>query len=98
MIAYIFSWIIVGFIVGALARLLVPGRQDIGMGMTIVLGIVGSLVGGFVAWLLFVPRTADFNLASFEIQHAWPGWIMAVFGAFLVLWAFVSAKRRGPTI
>jgi uncharacterized membrane protein YeaQ/YmgE (transglycosylase-associated protein family) len=40
--------VIVGLIVGALARLVVPGRNPIGIGMTILLGIVGAVVGGLV--------------------------------------------------
>ena len=45
-IGNLIGWIIAGLIVGAFARLLVPGRQSIGIAMTIVLGIVGALVGG----------------------------------------------------
>ncbi|AFA71171.1 transglycosylase-associated protein [Gordonia polyisoprenivorans VH2] len=48
----IISAIIVGLIVGALARLLMPGKQDIGVIMTIVLGIVGSLVGSWLTYQL----------------------------------------------
>jgi uncharacterized membrane protein YeaQ/YmgE (transglycosylase-associated protein family) len=40
--------VIVGLVVGALARLVVPGRNPIGIGMTILLGIVGAIVGGIV--------------------------------------------------
>ena len=53
MLGLIVSLIVVGLIAGAIARLLVPGRQDIGILMTIVLGIVGSFVGGFLGYLLF---------------------------------------------
>ena len=53
MIGLIISLIIIGLIAGAIARLLVPGRQDIGIGGTIVLGIVGSFIGGFLGYLLF---------------------------------------------
>jgi uncharacterized membrane protein YeaQ/YmgE (transglycosylase-associated protein family) len=49
----IVSLIIVGLIAGALARLLVPGRDPIGIGGTIVLGIVGSFIGGFLGYVLF---------------------------------------------
>ena len=45
--------LIVGLIAGALARLLVPGKDPIGIGGTILLGIVGSFIGGFLGWLLF---------------------------------------------
>src|SRR3954453_16795918 len=44
----IVTFIVVGLIVGALARLVVPGRNPIGIGMTILLGIVGAIVGGLI--------------------------------------------------
>ena len=53
MVGLIISLLIVGLIAGALARLLVPGRQDISIPATIGLGIVGSFVGGFLGYLLF---------------------------------------------
>lgn len=48
MLGLIISLIIIGLIAGALARLLVPGRDPMGIGATILLGIVGSFVGGFL--------------------------------------------------
>ena len=48
MLGLIISIVIIGLIAGALARLVVPGRQDISILMTIVLGVVGSFVGGFL--------------------------------------------------
>ena len=53
MLGFIVSLIVVGLIAGAVARLLVPGKQDIGVLMTIVLGIVGSFVGGFLGYVIF---------------------------------------------
>jgi uncharacterized membrane protein YeaQ/YmgE (transglycosylase-associated protein family) len=53
MIGLIISLLIIGLIAGAIARLLVPGRQDIGIGATILLGIVGSFIGGFLGYLIF---------------------------------------------
>jgi len=53
MLGLIISLIIIGLIAGALARLLVPGRQDISIAGTIVLGIVGSFIGGFLGYLIF---------------------------------------------
>ena len=53
MVGLIVSIIVIGLIAGALARLVVPGRQDISILMTIVLGIVGSFVGGFLGYLIF---------------------------------------------
>ena len=59
MLGLIISLIVVGLIAGAIARLLVPGRQDIGIGATIVLGIVGSFIGGFLGYLLFHKDGSD---------------------------------------
>jgi len=53
MLGTIIMIIIVGLIAGALARLLVPGRQDMSIVATIVLGIVGSFIGGFLGYLIF---------------------------------------------
>jgi uncharacterized membrane protein YeaQ/YmgE (transglycosylase-associated protein family) len=45
----ILGLILIGIIIGVLARLVLPGKQKIGMGMTVLLGIAGALVGGIVA-------------------------------------------------
>ena len=81
MLIPIIGWIIFGLIVGAVARLLYPGRQDIGLLKTTLLGVVGSFVGGFAAFLLF-------GGSPFQAS----GWIGSILGAVVVL-AF--AVRRG---
>jgi uncharacterized membrane protein YeaQ/YmgE (transglycosylase-associated protein family) len=48
----ILGLIIIGIVIGVLARLVLPGRQSIGVGMTILLGIGGALIGGIVASLI----------------------------------------------
>src|SRR5579875_1870176 len=53
MLWLIITLLIVGLIAGALARLLVPGKDPMGIGGTILLGLVGSFVGGFLGWALF---------------------------------------------
>lgn len=53
MLGLIIGLVIVGLIAGALARLLVPGKDPMGVGATIVLGMVGSFVGGFLGYVLF---------------------------------------------
>lgn len=82
MLISIIGWIIFGLIIGALARLLVPGRQDMGLLKTTLLGIAGSFVGGFLGSLLF-GGDAGFQAA---------GWIGSLLGAVLVL---VIAIRLG---
>lgn len=75
MIATIIGWIVVGLIVGMIARLLHPGRDPMGLGGTIVLGILGSLIGGGIAYL--------FHLGDSPYQPG--GWIMSILGAILLL-------------
>ncbi|PPH35437.1 GlsB/YeaQ/YmgE family stress response membrane protein [Rathayibacter sp. AY1E3] len=92
MLGLIVSLIVVGLIAGALARLIVPGKQSISIGMTIVLGIVGSFVGGFLGFLIFQhdPMDGFFQPA---------GIIGSVIGAIIVLLVYTrfagrSAARR----
>jgi uncharacterized membrane protein YeaQ/YmgE (transglycosylase-associated protein family) len=78
MLAFIVVLIIIGLIVGLIARLLVPGRDSIGILGTIVLGIVGSFVGGFLQRLIF-----DHTL---EVRHFHTvGIIGSIIGAIVVL-------------
>ena len=88
MLGLIVSLIIVGLIAGALARLLVPGRQDISILMTIVLGIVGSFIGGFLGYLIFHK-----DASGGFVQPS--GIIGSVIGAVIVLliWTRTSGNR-----
>jgi uncharacterized membrane protein YeaQ/YmgE (transglycosylase-associated protein family) len=88
MLGFILSIIVIGLIAGALARLLVPGRQGLSIPATILLGIVGSLVGGFLGRLLF-----GADSGSGFLQPA--GIIGSVIGAVIVLliWTRVGARR-----
>jgi uncharacterized membrane protein YeaQ/YmgE (transglycosylase-associated protein family) len=64
----IISWILWGLVVGAVARLLLPGRQRIGIVLTIAIGIIGSVLGGLVATeLLDIGDSDDFDFGSFII-------------------------------
>jgi uncharacterized membrane protein YeaQ/YmgE (transglycosylase-associated protein family) len=64
----IVTWAVWGLFVGVIARLLKPGRQRMGLGLTVVLGIVGSLIGGFIAtqWL-DIADADEFDFGSFLI-------------------------------
>jgi len=82
-ILHILWAIIVGFIVGLIARALMPGVQNLGFLLTTVLGIAGSLVGGFIGSLISKPREgAAFHPAGF---------LLSIVGALLLLflWRFV---------
>jgi uncharacterized membrane protein YeaQ/YmgE (transglycosylase-associated protein family) len=86
----IISWIILGLIAGALAKLIMPGNQGGGIIVTIVLGIIGALLGGFLGSLIGI---GDLE-SAFDIGTI----ITAVVGALIVLfiWGAVSG-RRGRT-
>src|SRR5215207_9924409 len=97
LIGSIIGWIVAGLVVGALARLLLPGRQNMSIALTIVLGIVGAVVGGFIASLLFGPNLTTDATGTYAVQTAWPGWIMAILGGVLVLWVYLAATGRDTT-
>jgi uncharacterized membrane protein YeaQ/YmgE (transglycosylase-associated protein family) len=92
MLGLIVSIIVIGLIAGALARLVVPGRQNISVLATIVVGIVGSFVGGFLGYLLF---HKDAQNGFFQPS----GIIGSFIGAVIVLlvWLRVSRNRTVRT-
>jgi uncharacterized membrane protein YeaQ/YmgE (transglycosylase-associated protein family) len=64
----IIAWALWGLFIGAIARLLLPGRQRIGIVLTMVLGVVGSLLGGFLATeVLNIADSDEFDFGSFLI-------------------------------
>jgi uncharacterized membrane protein YeaQ/YmgE (transglycosylase-associated protein family) len=77
-VIFIILLLVVGFIVGGIARLLLPGRDPIGILGTIVLGIVGSFIGGFLENLIV------YHTTSVHTFHA-AGLIGSVIGAFVLL-------------
>lgn len=82
----ILTWIVFGAIVGIIARFLMPGRDPMGWVATIVLGIVGSFVGGFLAQLLFQGNAS--------IPPPTSGWIGSIIGAIIVLWIYRMTQGR----
>lgn len=86
----ILGLILIGLIAGFIARAVIPGKQSLGILMTIVLGIVGSFVGGFLGFLLF---GADPN-GGF-LQPA--GIIGSILGSIIVLGLYVLITRRRVT-
>ena len=83
-----FIWmLIIGLIAGALARLIMPGRDPMGIVMTIILGIVGSILGGLVSWAIWGADTRDGGF-----QPA--GLLLSILGAIIVLWIYRMIKSR----
>ena len=84
----IVTWAVWGLFVGIFARLLKPGRQRVGIILTIVLGIVGSLAGGFLATeVLGIADFDDFDFGSF---------IIAVGASVLLLAGYDRVDRMLP--
>ena len=81
----IFTWIIVGLIAGALGKLIMPGDDPGGIIVTIILGIVGAFVGGFVFSLLGGSGVTGFNLGSI---------LVATVGAIIVLAIYRAVAGR----
>jgi len=83
----ILAWILVGLIGGVLARFLMPGSDDVPFGIigTILLGIAGAIVGGFIAVALGLSNGVD----DFDIGTV----VLAVVGAMLLLFGFRMLRR-----
>lgn len=90
----ILGWIVFGLIVGAIARLLVPGRDPMGWIGTILLGVAGSLLGGFLGSLLF--GRAD-ELAETGMGFAPAGFLGALIGGIIVLLLVRQFRGRDVT-
>ena len=88
MIGFIIALLLIGIVAGFIARAIVPGRDPMSFGMTLVLGILGSFVGGFLGYLLFGK-----DAGSGLLQPA--GIIGSIIGAIIVLliWTRVSGRR-----
>ena len=85
MLGTIIGLIIIGLIAGFIARAVVPGRQSLSILQTILLGIVGSFVGGFLGRLLFGSGNGFVQPSS---------WIGSIIGAIIVLVIYLAVKRR----
>ncbi len=75
------SWIVIGLIVGGVARLFMPGRDPIGILATLVLGIVGAAVGGWIWTLLFGEQQGV-------------AWIGSILTAMALLWLYRRTMYR----
>jgi uncharacterized membrane protein YeaQ/YmgE (transglycosylase-associated protein family) len=79
----ILSWILLGLVVGVLAKLIMPGKDPGGFIVTILLGVAGAFVGGFVASLVGIGGVSGFDLGSLAVATA---------GALLLLFVYRQVK------
>ena len=87
MIGTIIGAIVVGLIIGALARLIMPGKQNIGVIMTIVLGVLGSLIGSWVTYKLgYTNANGGFEFIPFIV-----GVVVAII--LIAIYLAVTGKR-----
>lgn len=82
----ILGWIVFGLIAGAIAKFIMPGAQGGGWLITIILGIVGAFVGGWIGTMLGWGSVDEFDFRSM---------LLAIGGALIVLWIYGMATRRG---
>lgn len=80
----ILSWILVGLVVGLLARLIMPGSDNMGIIITILLGIAGAFLGGWIGSMLGWGTFTGFNVVSL---------LLAIGGAVLILLLYRAIKK-----
>jgi uncharacterized membrane protein YeaQ/YmgE (transglycosylase-associated protein family) len=86
----ILGYIVVGLIVGALAKMIMPGRDGGGIILTIVLGVVGAFVGGIIGKYIFHTDLGGFfNLRT---------WVLALVGSIVVLGIYRLVSGRGRAV
>ena len=84
---WILGAIVIGLIAGFLARAIVPGDDSMGVGATLVLGLVGSLIGGFLGWLIF---HKDGENGALQLS----GLIGSIIGAVIALLIWRAIRSR----
>ncbi len=87
MLGFILFLLVIGLLAGFIARALVPGRDPMSVGATLLLGIVGSFVGGFLGWALF---GEDFSEGALQAS----GLIGSVIGSVVALLIYRATNKR----
>jgi uncharacterized membrane protein YeaQ/YmgE (transglycosylase-associated protein family) len=82
----ILGFLLLGLIAGAIAKAILPGRQGGGWLVTLVLGVVGAILGGWIGSLIFGGGLAEF----FDLRT----WLLAILGALIVLGIYGAVTRR----
>jgi len=88
MLGFILYLLVIGLVAGFIARAVVPGKDSMSVGGTILLGIVGSFIGGFIGYVL---THHDANDGAFQAS----GIIGSIVGAILALLVYRAATSRG---
>ena len=83
-------WLILGFLAGYFAKLIMPGPDGGGVILTIILGVVGAVVGGFIGSALGFPMVSSFN----NIGGSLPSFVFSIIGAIVVLAIYRLATGR----
>jgi uncharacterized membrane protein YeaQ/YmgE (transglycosylase-associated protein family) len=81
----IISWIVMGLIAGILAKFIMPGEDPGGIFITILIGIAGAFVGGFIGSMLALGTVTGFNVISL---------LLAIGGAVLLLFLYRLIKKK----
>ncbi len=82
----ILGFLILCLIAGAIAKAILPGRQGGGWVVTMILGVVGAILGGWIGSLIFGGGLAEF----FDIRT----WLLAILGAIIVLLVYGAVTNR----
>lgn len=86
----IIGWIVLGLIAGLIAKAIMPGKDPGGFIVTAIIGIVGAILGGFLASAIF---SIDVNESFFSL----PTWISAIVGALILLFIYRLVTGRSRT-
>jgi uncharacterized membrane protein YeaQ/YmgE (transglycosylase-associated protein family) len=81
-----FAFLILGLIAGAIAKAILPGRQGGGIFITLLLGVVGAILGGWIGGMIFGTGLQEF----FSLQT----WLLAIGGAIIVLLVYGMITKR----
>lgn len=83
-----FSFLILGLIAGAIAKFILPGKQGGGWFVTLLLGVIGAMVGGWLGGMIFNANLEEF----FSLQT----WALAIGGSIVVLliWGLITGRKK----
>lgn len=81
------GWIVLGLIAGAIAKAILPGKQGGGWIATLILGVIGAVLGGWLGSMIFNAKVDEFFSLS--------SWLLAIGGSLIVLliWGFITGRK-----